>query len=83
MSDEIKNTDAIELSEAELDTVAGGFAISIGEGQSLAFNTFSNFSHKSTIIAQETFTGFGGSYTGSFIHIQETTSSAGQSLIVG
>ena len=83
MSNEIKNTNAIKLSEDELDTVAGGFAISIGEGQNLAFNTFSNFSQKSTTIVQETFTGFDGSYTGTFIHTYETTSSAGQSLIVG
>lgn len=81
MSDEIKNT-AIELSEDELDTVAGGFAISIGEGQNLAFSTFSNFSQKSTIVAQETFTGLGGSYTGSLIQMQEVTSSAGQSLVI-
>ena len=53
MSNEIKNTDAIELSEAELDSVAGGFSISIGEGQSLAINTLSNLSHKNNIIAQE------------------------------
>lgn len=82
MSNEIKHAVAIELSDDELDTVAGGFGISIGEGQNLALSTFSNFSQKSTIIAQETFTGFGGSYTASFIHMQETTSSAGQSLVV-
>ena len=82
MSDEIKNIDAIELSEDELDNVAGGFGISIGEGQNLALSTFSNFSQKSTTIAQETFTGFGGSYTTSFVHMQEITSSSGQSLVI-
>ncbi|MDZ7958837.1 MAG: CTB family bacteriocin [Aulosira sp. DedQUE10] len=75
MSHEIKNIVAVELSEDELDNVAGGQFLSLG--------TFSSFGQKNLTVAQETFSGLGGSYTATLVNAQEVYSQSGQSLTVG
>jgi len=84
MSHEIKNIVAVELSESELDNVAGGFGgILPGNGQTLALGTFSSFDQKNTTVGQQTFSGLGGSYTATLVNVQEVHSQSGQTLIVG
>ena len=83
MSNEIKNMVAVELSEAELDTVAGGFSISIGEGQNLALDTTSSFGQKNIGVLQQTFAGPGGAGTSTQVMGQNTSSNAGQALGFG
>ncbi|MDZ7962699.1 MAG: CTB family bacteriocin, partial [Aulosira sp. DedQUE10] len=60
MSHEIKNIVAVELSEDELDNVAGGFGIILDGGQSLELNTGSSFHQKNLAVGQQTFAGPGG-----------------------
>ena len=83
MSNEIKNTNAIELSETELDSVAGGFSISIGEGQNLALDTNSSFQQKNIGIGQQTMAGPTGAGTVTMVNAQDIFSNAGQGLGVG
>jgi hypothetical protein len=75
MSHEIKNIVAVELSEDELDNVAGGQFLSLG--------TFSSFDQKNLTVAQETFSGLGGSYTATLVNAQEVHSQSGQTLTIG
>jgi hypothetical protein len=78
MSHEINN--AIELSIDELDTVAGGLAISLGNVQGFASDASNSFSQKNLAVGQQTFAGPGGSYTASVTNLQEIFSNAGQAI---
>ncbi|BDA71069.1 hypothetical protein CAL7716_052350 [Calothrix sp. PCC 7716] len=79
MTNEI-NTNAIELSIDELDTVAGGLAISLGDIGGFTSDAGNSFSQKNLAVGQQTFAGPGGSYTGSVTNLQEIFSKAGQSI---
>ncbi|ARV59871.1 hypothetical protein BZZ01_15655 [Nostocales cyanobacterium HT-58-2] len=81
MSHEIKI--AVELSEQELDTVAGGLSITLGDGQVFASDAKNTFSQKNLVVGQQTFAGPGGSYTVSGTNLQEILSSAGQGIAIG
>ncbi|BAY89351.1 MULTISPECIES: CTB family bacteriocin [unclassified Tolypothrix] len=83
MSHEIKNIVAVELSEDELDNVAGGFGIILGDGQSLTLGTGATFQQKNLAVAQQTFAGPNGAGTTTLINAQEIFSDAGQVLTVG
>ncbi|BAY31083.1 hypothetical protein NIES2107_29370 [Nostoc carneum NIES-2107] len=84
MSHEIKNIAAVELSEDELDNVAGGFGgIVLGGGQSLGLVTGSTFEQKNLAVGQQTIAGPGGAGTTTLVNAQEIFSSAGQGLFVG
>ncbi|MGB3636278.1 MAG: CTB family bacteriocin [Rivularia sp. (in: cyanobacteria)] len=83
MSNEIKNMVAVELSEDELDTVAGGFGISIGDGQNLALDTTSSFKQSNLGVAQQTMAGPTGAGTTTQVMAQDIFSNAGQGLGVG
>ena len=83
MSNQIKNTVAIELSSDELDTVAGGLSISLGDGQGYASDASNKFSQKNLAVGQQTFAGPGGSGTASMANLQEISSSAGQGIAIG
>ena len=83
MSNEIKNQVAVELSEAELDSVAGGFGISIGEGQNLALDTTSSFKQSNIGVGQQTMAGPNGAGTVTMVNAQDIFSNAGQGLGVG
>ncbi|MBD2169479.1 hypothetical protein H6G04_34535 [Calothrix membranacea FACHB-236] len=83
MSNEIKNIAAVELSEDELDNVAGGFGIILGDGQSLGLNTGSTFQQKSLTVGQQTFAGPHGAGTTTLVNVEEIISHAGQELIIG
>ncbi len=74
---------AVELSDLELDTVAGGFSFSIGEGQSLSLGTNSSFSQKILQVGQSTFSGPTGSSTTSLFNVSEIFTDASQSFGVG
>ena len=80
MTSVIKNTVAIELSEDELDTVAGGLSISLGDGQGFASDASNIFKQKNLSVGQQTFAGPGGSGTASMTNVQEIFSSAGQGI---
>jgi len=83
MTNEINNIGAVELSEMELDTVAGGLAISFGDVQGFASDAANTFSQKNLTVGQQTFAGPGGSGTVSLTNVQEIFSSAGQAIAVG
>lgn len=74
---------AVELSDLELDNVAGGFALSIGNGQNLALDTSSSFSQKILQVAQSTFSGPNGSGTTSLFNVSEIFTDASQSFGLG
>jgi hypothetical protein len=71
---------AVELADLELDTVAGGFGISIGDGQNLALDTNSSFSKKVLQVAQATVSGPGGSATQTAVNADSIFTDAGQNL---
>ncbi|BAY99561.1 hypothetical protein NIES37_35470 [Tolypothrix tenuis PCC 7101] len=83
MSNEIKNIAAVEMSEDELDNVAGGFGIVLGGGQSLGLVTGSSFEQKNLAVGQQTVAGPGGAGTTTLVNAQDIISSAGQGLFVG
>ena len=83
MTSVIKNTVAIELSEDELDTVAGGLSITLGDGQGFASDASNTFEQKSLTVGQQTFAGPHGSGTASLTNLQEIISTAGQGLAIG
>ena len=83
MTGVIKNTVAVELSEQELDTVAGGLSISLGDGQGFASDASNVFSQKNLAVGQQTFAGPHGSGTASMANLQEISSTAGQSIAIG
>jgi hypothetical protein len=73
---------ATELSIDELDTVAGGLAITLGDVGGFASDASNSYSLKQLQVGQQTFAGPGGSYTGSVTNIQEIFSSSGQAIAV-
>ncbi|MDZ7958836.1 MAG: CTB family bacteriocin [Aulosira sp. DedQUE10] len=84
MSHEIKNIAAVELSEDELDNVAGGFGdIFLGGGQTLSLGTNSSFEQKNLTVGQQTIAGPQGAGTTTLVNAQDIFSSAGQGLFVG
>ena len=83
MSNVIKNTVAIELSEQELDTVHGGLSISLGDGQGFASDASNTFLQKNLTVGQHTFAGPGGSGTASMANLTDIFSSAGQGIAAG
>ncbi|BDA73796.1 hypothetical protein CAL7716_079620 [Calothrix sp. PCC 7716] len=74
------NSNAIELSIDELDTVAGGLAISIGDVGGFTSDAGNTFSQKNLAVGQQTFASPGGSYTASVTNFQDIFSKAGQSI---
>ena len=80
MTSVIKNTVAIELSEDELDTVAGGLSISLGDGQGFASDASNTFEQKNLTVGQQTFAGPGGSGTASLTNLENIFSSAAQGI---
>ena len=83
MTGVIKNTVAVELSSDELDTVAGGLSISLGDGQGYASDASNKFSQKNLAVGQQTFAGPNGSGTASLTNLQEISSSAGLGIAAG
>ena len=83
MTGVIKNTVAVELSSDELDTVAGGLSISLGDGQGYASDASNKFSQKNLAVGQQTFAGPGGSGTASMANLTDIFSSAGQGIAAG
>lgn len=77
------NLTAVELSDAELDTVAGGLAVTIGDAQGYESLAGNNFAQKTLQIAQQTFAGPTGSGTASVFNLQEISSGAFQGIKVG
>ncbi len=80
MTNEIKNI-AVELSLQELDTVAGGLSISLGDVQGYASGAANDFTQKNLSVGQQTYAGPGGSYTGSVTDLQKIASGALQNII--
>ena len=74
---------AVELSDLELDAVAGGFSFSIGQGQSLSLGTNSSFSQKVLQVGQATVSGPGGSGTQTLVSAGSIFTDAGQSFGLG
>lgn len=79
---ELKSNLVTELSETELDQVAGGLAVSIGDVQGYAQSAANDFFQKNMTVAQQTFAGPNGSGTASVFNLQEIGSSAGQSTVI-
>ncbi|GAB1542658.1 hypothetical protein NUACC21_53320 [Scytonema sp. NUACC21] len=82
MTNEIKNAVAVELSELELDSVAGGFSITLAPGQGFASNANNSFSQRNLVVGQQTFAGPNGSGTSSAANLQEIISTAGQGIAI-
>ena len=83
MSNQIDvNHTAVELSEQELDTVAGGLTISLGNGQGFTSDASNTFSQKNLTVGQQTFAGPSGSGTASMANLDEILSSAGQGIAI-
>ncbi|BAY99244.1 hypothetical protein NIES37_32230 [Tolypothrix tenuis PCC 7101] len=84
MSNEIKNIAAIELSEDELDNVAGGVGeFVLSGGQNLGLFTGASFQQKNLAVGQQTIAGPGGAGTTTLVNAQEIISNSGQILTVG
>ena len=77
------NMVAIELSEQELDTVAGGLAVTLGDVKGYASDAANNFSQKNLTVGQQTCAGPMGSSTGSVTLLEEIATSAGQGIVIG
>jgi hypothetical protein len=72
---------AIELSEQELDNVAGG--LSLSDVHSFASGASNTFRKKTSMVEQGTFAGEHGSGTFSSVGIEDILSSAGQGMVIG
>ncbi|BAZ39317.1 hypothetical protein NIES4101_52690 [Calothrix sp. NIES-4101] len=83
MSNEITNEFAVELSDSELDTVAGGFSLVIDNGQTLTNDSVSKFSQKDLLVAGGTFAGPGGAGNTFSVAAREIKSFSNQNLGVG
>ncbi len=83
MSNDLNNTVAIELSEDELDTVAGGLSISLGDGQGFTSDASNTFSQENLMVGQKTFAGPNGSGTTSMANLESIFNSAEQGLALG
>lgn len=71
---------AVELSTDELDTVAGGFAITLGDVGGFASDASNSYSLKQLQVGQQTFASPNGSYTGSVTNLTNIFSTAAFSL---
>ncbi|MBW4506304.1 MAG: CTB family bacteriocin [Scytonematopsis contorta HA4267-MV1] len=80
MSNEIMNSVAVELSSDELDTVAGGLSITLGDGQGFSSDANNSFRKNNLTTGQQTFAGPNGSGTTSMTNLQEIFSSAAQGI---
>ena len=80
MTNEIKNTVAVELSSDELDTVAGGLMMSLGDGQWFASDASNTYKQNNLTVGQQTYAGPHGSGTASMANLQEIFSSAAQGI---
>ena len=83
MTNEIKNTVAVELSSDELDTVHGGLTITLGDGQGFASDASNTYKQNNLTVGQQTYAGPHGSGTASMANLDEILSSAAQGLAVG
>lgn len=83
MSELKSNFVAVELSETELDVVAGGLSVTIDDANGFAQSSANDFVQKNMTVAQQTFAGPQGSGTASVFNFQINGSSAGQSLAIG
>ncbi|BAZ09317.1 hypothetical protein NIES4071_11250 [Calothrix sp. NIES-4071] len=82
MSNEVNQMEAIELSLDELDNVAGGLSLILGDIGGFASSANNSFYQKTLNVAQQTFAGPNGSYTASLFNLQETASTAGQNIAI-
>ncbi|BAY99245.1 hypothetical protein NIES37_32240 [Tolypothrix tenuis PCC 7101] len=83
MSHKIKNIAAIELSEDELDNVAGGVGeFVLSGGQNLGLFTGASFQQKNLAVGQQTIAGPGGAGTTTLVNAQEIISNSGQGLFI-
>ncbi|BAY99246.1 hypothetical protein NIES37_32250 [Tolypothrix tenuis PCC 7101] len=83
MSNEIKNIAAVELSEDELDNVAGGTGeFILSGGQNLGLFTGASFQQKNLAVGQQTIAGPGGAGTTTLVNAQEIISNSGQGLFI-
>jgi hypothetical protein len=77
----VTSIELTELSEHELDNVAGGLSLNgVHKFASIAGNTFSK---KTSMIEQGTFAGERGSGTFSSVGIQDVISTADQGMMIG
>ncbi|MBD2202271.1 hypothetical protein H6G33_11610 [Calothrix sp. FACHB-1219] len=83
MSNTIKNIGAVELSEQELDNVAGGLALVLGDVKGYSSQAGNDFFQKELIVAQQTTAGPNGSSTGSITSLKEISTSAGLNIAIG
>jgi hypothetical protein len=83
MSNEIKNAVAVELSEQELDNVAGGLSVALGDVGGYASEAGNDFFKKELLVAQQTSSGPNGSSTGSITSLKEISTSAGLNIAIG
>ena len=83
MSNSIKNLSVVELSEQELDEVAGGLAIVLGDVEGYASQAANDFFQKDLVVAQTTTAGPNGSSTGSVTSLKEIATSAGLNIAIG
>lgn len=74
---------AVELSDAELDTVAGGLSVAIGDAKGYESLAGNDFAQKTLQVAQTTFAGPAGSGTASVFNLQEISSGAFQGIKIG
>lgn len=83
MSNEINNQVAVELSDSELETIAGGLAITLGDINGFTSDASNTYSLKQLQVGQQTFADPGGSGTSSAAVLSQINSSAGQAISVG
>ncbi|OKH54519.1 hypothetical protein DSM106972_041140 [Dulcicalothrix desertica PCC 7102] len=76
------SNEAIELSLDELDNVAGGLSLILGDIGGFASSANNSFYQKTLNVAQQTYAGPNGSYTGSLFNFSEVASSAGQNIVI-
>ncbi|MEM7579353.1 MAG: CTB family bacteriocin [Mastigocoleus sp.] len=82
MSNEIKNT-AIELSADELDAVAGGLSIPAFDFQNASLSSNANFETNVLQVAQENFSGVGGSGNTLLLNAANVKSNSSQDFNFG
>ncbi|MBD2196885.1 MULTISPECIES: CTB family bacteriocin [Calothrix] len=82
MSHSIQNFDVVELSEQELDNVAGGLALVLGDVNGYASQANNDFFQKELVVAQQTTAGPNGSSTGSITSLKEIATNAGLNIAI-
>ncbi|BAY50280.1 hypothetical protein SAMD00079811_79090 (plasmid) [Scytonema sp. HK-05] len=80
MSFQIKNNQ-VEMSEQELDSVAGGLDVSLGNVGNFTQDSASNFKATNFEIQDFTTAGPGGASTGTAAELQQTQSNALNNII--